>query len=91
MLLLCVFLKVRHDHFLIFLATNKHACAYKEAGYRLHALSVSALLTWLALNTTALKEKVENDGQYKQYLQELKPLRDELGIELKEDLYPESK
>ncbi|KAK4241275.1 cytochrome c oxidase subunit VA-domain-containing protein [Achaetomium macrosporum] len=36
-----------------------------------------------------IKAKVENKGQYEQYLQELKPLREELGIVLKEDLYPE--
>ncbi|KAK4680261.1 Cytochrome c oxidase subunit 6 [Podospora pseudoanserina] len=36
-----------------------------------------------------IKAKVENKGQYEQYLAELKPLREELGIELKEDLYPE--
>ncbi|KAL1860243.1 hypothetical protein VTK73DRAFT_7425 [Phialemonium thermophilum] len=36
-----------------------------------------------------IKAKVENQGQYKQYLEELKPLREELGITLKEDLYPE--
>jgi cytochrome c oxidase subunit 5a len=29
---------------------------------------------------------VENKGQYAQYLEELKPLREELGIVLKEDL-----
>ncbi|KAK5662814.1 hypothetical protein OQA88_6225 [Cercophora sp. LCS_1] len=38
-----------------------------------------------------IKAKVENKGQYQQYLDELKPLREELGIELKEDLYPEEK
>ena len=36
-----------------------------------------------------VKAKVENKGQYQQYLDELKPLREELGIALKEDLYPE--
>ncbi|KAJ4306554.1 Cytochrome c oxidase subunit 6 [Collariella sp. IMI 366227] len=36
-----------------------------------------------------IKSKVENKGQYQQYLDELKPLREELGIALKEDLYPE--
>ncbi|KAK4467025.1 cytochrome c oxidase subunit VA-domain-containing protein [Cladorrhinum samala] len=36
-----------------------------------------------------IKSKVENKGQYEQYLAELKPLREELGIALKEDLYPE--
>ncbi|KAI0011057.1 cytochrome c oxidase polypeptide VI [Xylariaceae sp. FL0662B] len=36
-----------------------------------------------------IKAKVENKGQYQQYLDELKPLREELGVLLKEDLYPE--
>ncbi|KAK4110762.1 COX5A-domain-containing protein [Canariomyces notabilis] len=36
-----------------------------------------------------IKAKVENNGQYQQYLEELKPLREELGIPLKEDMYPE--
>ena len=34
-----------------------------------------------------IKEKVENKGQYQTYLQELKPIIDELGIETKEELY----
>ncbi|KAK1965297.1 cytochrome c oxidase subunit VA [Colletotrichum eremochloae] len=38
-----------------------------------------------------VKAKVENKGQYEQYLEELKPLREELGIPLKEDIYPEEK
>ncbi|KAF5352510.1 hypothetical protein D9756_006277 [Leucocoprinus leucothites] len=37
-----------------------------------------------------VKEKVENRQQYELYLQELKPLRDELGLTLKEELYPSS-
>ncbi|KAI1259379.1 cytochrome c oxidase subunit [Xylariaceae sp. FL1019] len=36
-----------------------------------------------------VKAKVENKGQYQQYLDELKPLREELGVVLKEDLYPD--
>ncbi|EFX02757.1 cytochrome c oxidase subunit [Grosmannia clavigera kw1407] len=36
-----------------------------------------------------IKAKVENKGQYEQYLEELKPLREELGIVLKEELFPE--
>jgi len=36
-----------------------------------------------------LREKVENKGQYEQYLEELKDLRQELGIQLKEELYPQ--
>ncbi|KAK7954343.1 cytochrome c oxidase subunit Va [Apiospora saccharicola] len=36
-----------------------------------------------------IKAKVENKGQYEQYLEELKPLREELGVLLKEDLFPE--
>ncbi|KAF8460647.1 cytochrome c oxidase subunit VA-domain-containing protein [Kalaharituber pfeilii] len=35
-----------------------------------------------------IKAKVENPQQYQQYLDELKDLREELGITLKEDLYP---
>ncbi|KAI1622160.1 cytochrome c oxidase subunit VA [Exophiala viscosa] len=35
-----------------------------------------------------IKAKVENQQQYEEYLEELKPLREELGINLKEDLYP---
>ncbi|KAG6026194.1 Cytochrome c oxidase subunit 6 [Claviceps citrina] len=38
-----------------------------------------------------VKAKVENKGQYEQYLSELKSLREELGVPLKEDLYPEEK
>jgi cytochrome c oxidase subunit 5a len=37
---------------------------------------------------TGIKEKVENIQQYHEYLEELKPLREELGVNLKEDLYP---
>ena len=39
--------------------------------------------------TPAIKAKVENNRQYESYLEELKPLRDELGIILAEDLYPD--
>ncbi|KAI8933124.1 Cytochrome c oxidase subunit 6 [Plenodomus lindquistii] len=38
-----------------------------------------------------IKFKVENKGQYAEYLQELEPIREELGIPLKEALYPEQK
>lgn len=34
-----------------------------------------------------VKEKVENKGQYDQYLEELKGVREELGITLKEELF----
>ncbi|CCH45266.1 Cytochrome c oxidase subunit 5A, mitochondrial [Wickerhamomyces ciferrii] len=37
-----------------------------------------------------LKYKVENAEQYNAYLEELKSTREELGITLKEDLFPES-
>ncbi|KAF2177505.1 cytochrome c oxidase subunit VI [Zopfia rhizophila CBS 207.26] len=36
-----------------------------------------------------IKYKVENKGQYEEYLQELEPIREELGIPLKETMYPE--
>ena len=38
---------------------------------------------------TGIKAKVENQGQYDEYLKELEPLREELGIPLKEVMYPE--
>ncbi|SCV99496.1 LAFE_0A04434g1_1 [Lachancea fermentati] len=38
----------------------------------------------------ALKYKVENEDQYKAYLDELKEVRTELGIPLKEELFTES-
>ncbi|KAF2731901.1 COX5A-domain-containing protein [Polyplosphaeria fusca] len=36
-----------------------------------------------------IKFKVENKGQYEEYLVELEPIREELGIPLKETMYPE--
>lgn len=44
----------------------------------------------LTIGNTGVKAKVENKGQYEQYLEELKPLREELGVSLKEDLFPET-
>jgi Cytochrome c oxidase subunit Va len=43
----------------------------------------------LTLSSAGIKHKVENKHQYQEYLDELKPLREELGVNLKEDLYPE--
>lgn len=34
-----------------------------------------------------IKEKVENKSQYQAYVDELKPLREELGLLLKEEMY----
>jgi Cytochrome c oxidase subunit Va len=42
-----------------------------------------------SLSSAGIKHKVENKHQYQEYLDELKPLREELGVNLKEDLYPE--
>ncbi|SMN18470.1 similar to Saccharomyces cerevisiae YHR051W COX6 Subunit VI of cytochrome c oxidase, which is the terminal member of the mitochondrial inner membrane electron transport chain [Maudiozyma saulgeensis] len=36
----------------------------------------------------ALKYKVENEDQYKAYLEELNGVREELGVPLKEELFP---
>ncbi|KAF2125525.1 cytochrome c oxidase subunit VI [Dothidotthia symphoricarpi CBS 119687] len=38
-----------------------------------------------------IKFKVENKGQYAEYLTELEPMREELGIPLKEAMYPDDK
>ncbi|KAI4211866.1 MAG: hypothetical protein LQ351_005357 [Letrouitia transgressa] len=37
----------------------------------------------------AIKAKVENQNQYEEYLEDLAPLREELGVVLREDLYPD--
>lgn len=37
-----------------------------------------------------IRAKVENNNQYDEYLKELEPLREELGINLKESMYPDS-
>lgn len=37
-----------------------------------------------------IKAKVENKGQYDEYLKELEPVREELGINLKENMYPDA-
>lgn len=36
-----------------------------------------------------IKAKVENQGQYDEYLRELEPIREELGVNLREMMYPE--
>ena len=38
-----------------------------------------------------VKAKVENKHQYKEYLDELKEHRDELGVPLQEEMYPEAR
>jgi cytochrome c oxidase subunit 5a len=38
---------------------------------------------------SGIKHKVENKGQYDEYLKELESIREEMGIVLKENLYPE--
>lgn len=43
------------------------------------------LLLFYRMKST--EEKTENAAQYSQYVQETKPLREELGILLKEELY----
>jgi cytochrome c oxidase subunit 5a len=48
----------------------------------LHPASTDAIFA-------GIKAKVENKHQYEEYLEDLKGLREELGINLKEDLYPE--
>lgn len=50
--------------------------------------TIYSLLTKLVVSYTGLKAKTENVQQYQDYLDELKPLREELGVLLKEDLYP---
>lgn len=39
---------------------------------------------------TGIKAKVENKNQYEEYLKELQSVREELGVHLKENMYPEA-
>lgn len=41
-------------------------------------------------NTIGIKAKVENTAQYDEYVKELEPLREELGVSLKEVMYPDA-
>lgn len=40
--------------------------------------------------TPGIKAKVENKGQYDEYIDELRPIQEELGVVLKEELFPDS-
>jgi cytochrome c oxidase subunit 5a len=40
--------------------------------------------------STGIKAKVENKGQYDEYVKELQSIREELGVNLKENLFPEN-
>jgi cytochrome c oxidase subunit 5a len=48
--------------------------------------------SWMESGLTKLnlgiKHKVENQSQYEEYLKELEPIREELGISLQEHMYP---
>lgn len=52
-------------------------------------LGAAADVSRWAKSGTAVKAKVENKGQYDEYVRDLAPLREELGVNLKEELYPE--
>lgn len=38
---------------------------------------------------SGIAAKVENRGQYDEYVKELQPIREELGVNLKEQMYPD--
>lgn len=42
----------------------------------------------MLIQVTGINAKVENKGQYDEYLDELKSVREELGVVLKEELFP---
>jgi hypothetical protein len=66
---------------------------HNSAGSRGMSLLVNGANQATPITNTnpGIKFKVENKGQYTEYLQELEPLREELGIPLKEVMYPEEK
>ncbi|KAL8935173.1 MAG: hypothetical protein Q9216_005559 [Gyalolechia sp. 2 TL-2023] len=49
---------------------------------------IKMLIRALLLSPAGIKAKVEHQGQYEEYLEDLKPLREELGVSLQEELYP---
>lgn len=55
----------------------------------IHDISSLTDGTNIIFSILGIKAKVENRGQYDQYLAELKEMRESLGVNLKEDLYPE--
>lgn len=66
---------------------------------KMRVLQTAILQDWqMAIQMTSItnaqpgvKFKVENKAQYEEYLQELEPIREELGIPLKEAMYPDAK
>ena len=54
----------------------------------MHAANQTIVITNAS---TGIKFKVENKNQYEEYLQELEPIREELGIPLKEAMFPDEK
>jgi hypothetical protein len=52
-------------------------------------LSISQLRLIADTPYIGIKAKVESQDQYKQYLEELEGLRQELGVALREELYPQ--
>lgn len=80
---LCGFLRVRHPR-LPFPQSRSSLQCFPAHQYL--ALLIEFLML---LSILGIKAKVENKGQYDEYLRDLEPLREELGVSLKEDLYPE--
>jgi len=64
---------------------------FSRISYQLLPYIISTFKAYLLIVDQGIKYKVENKGQYEEYLQELEPIREELGIPLKEAMYPEEK
>lgn len=62
--------------------------SYRIAFAAPQARLITRHLTIRFLSLTGLKVKTENRMQYEEYLEELRPLREELGVPLQEDMYP---
>lgn len=55
------------------------------------SITITCTSSLLTTNSyTGIRAKVENEGQYKQYLEALEGLRTELGVPLQEELYPKN-
>jgi hypothetical protein len=52
--------------------------------------TINSTRTDLVCAVSGIKAKVENHAQYDEYVKELQPIRDELGVNLKESMYPDA-
>lgn len=61
-----------------------------EGGLSLYSPPEATYVLMSNISFAGVRAKVENEAQYKQYLEQLEAIRTELGISLQEELYPKN-